>query len=128
MENFRACFLPCGDGDSFGYHHGSWEFAALSEIRPQLDALGGCEKTGRAPGIQCINALRLPTTYGWKNSLFSPKAGGCGASMRSMCIGLRFWRPEWLTNLIVVSIESGRMTHHHPTGYMGGVASAVFAR
>lgn len=52
------------------------------------------------------------------------KGGGCGASMRAACIGL-FYRSD-VEKLIAVTIETGRVTHHNPVGYLGAVVSAYF--
>ncbi|CAF0913289.1 unnamed protein product [Brachionus calyciflorus] len=82
----------------------------------------------RAPGnttIDAVHKLRETRENGFQIA-FNEKGGGCGASMRSPCIGLRFSRPEQKNELIEFAIESGRMTHHHPLGYLGAVAAALF--
>jgi ADP-ribosylarginine hydrolase len=62
----------------------------------------------------------------WDSLPYSNAGGGCGASMRTMCLGLVFAAPAQRQWLLASSVEAGRMTHNHPTGFLGGVVSAVF--
>ncbi|XP_037546950.1 protein ADP-ribosylarginine hydrolase [Nematolebias whitei] len=84
---------------------------------------------GRKPGpssILGVSQLR-PGEEGGFRVPYNPEGTGCGAAMRSMCIGLRYPRPVQLLSLVAVAVETGRMTHPHPTGFLGAVASALFA-
>lgn len=72
----------------------------------------------------------------WNEIPFDPKAGGCGAAMRAMCIGLRFPRESERALLIATAVgnqlrvlkrsESGRMTHNQPVAFFGAFVAALF--
>jgi len=82
---------------------------------------------GRAPGKTCMKTLSIidEDAGNWNKIPYSQlKGGGCGASMRAACIGL-FYQAD-LDKLIGVSIETGRITHHNPVGYLGALVSAYF--
>ena len=79
----------------------------------------------RAPGTTCMRGVSVLKHGGYKIPFYG-KSIGCGASMRAMCIGLRYPGTEQLDDLVAVSIESGHSTHHHPIGFLGSLASALF--
>ena len=89
----------------------------------------GCKDMGgRAPGPTTLNGvsrLRPNTPQGYCIP-FNSRGGGCGAAMRSAPIGLAFSRTDQLEDLVAAAVESGRMTHNHPTGYLGSLAAALF--
>ena len=72
----------------------------------------------RSPGATTTGACYKLKPFAPKGYYipFNPRGGGCGAAMRAMCIGLLYPDEENLDKLIEISVESGRMTHNHPTG------------
>ena len=53
-------------------------------------------------------------------------SGGNGVAMRNLCIGLAFHKPKDINKLIEYSIETGKITHLNPIGFLGGLSTAYF--
>ena len=86
------------------------------------------DMVGRAPGNTCKygTSLLKPSIRKGYIIPFNPNGLGCGAAMRAVPIGLYFSDPSQLDDLIAVAIESGRMTHNNPVGFLGSLAVALF--
>jgi ADP-ribosylglycohydrolase len=57
---------------------------------------------------------------------FDILSGGNACAVRSSCIGLAFYGEENREKLINIAIESSRITHNSPIGYLGGLSVAFF--
>uniref|UniRef100_A0A3Q1EKA2 ADP-ribosylarginine hydrolase n=1 Tax=Acanthochromis polyacanthus TaxID=80966 RepID=A0A3Q1EKA2_9TELE len=121
MEHYKAAMLLSGAGDALGYRNQLWEYNSSGPAIHKV-SVGATEKKKR----HNISQLK-PGQEGGYRVKYNPHGAGCGAAMRSMCIGLRYPKPDQLLSLVAVAVETSRMTHPHPTGFLGGVASALFA-
>ena len=85
-------------------------------------------KDKRFYGIRTIKSLDrlINRNLDWERFSYSVNAGGCGASIRSMPIGLFYNGKKNREKLLEISIQSSRITHNNPTAYLGGFASALF--
>ena len=84
-------------------------------------------KERRYYGTRTILSLnRIKNKEDWQKRAFSDNAGGSGASMRCMPIGLFYHGKENREKLLSISIDSSRVTHNNPIGYLGGFSSALF--
>ncbi|KAM9817110.1 inactive ADP-ribosyltransferase arh2 [Neosynchiropus ocellatus] len=97
-------------------------------VRLYVDAMVCLQ--GRAPDPAtvegCVHLKPHNYLLAW-HTPFNEKGSGFGAAAKAMCIGMRYWQPERLDSLVEVSIEVGRMTHNHPTGFLGSLTTALFA-
>jgi ADP-ribosylglycohydrolase len=82
-------------------------------------------------GITTINYLKL-----FKDNIkgkdgrtmpYDKMSGGSGCAMRTICIGMAYFGEENRDKLIEVAIETSRLTHNSPIGYLGGLVIALFS-
>ncbi|XP_058681482.1 inactive ADP-ribosyltransferase ARH2 isoform X2 [Ammospiza nelsoni] len=124
MDKFKAALVLAGVGDALGYRNFSRENNALgAKIQQELKEIGGLENLVLSPD-------KWPVSDNTLMHMATAEAvitgSGFGASTKAMCLGMRYWKPERLESLIEVSIECGRMTHNHPTGFLGSLCTALF--
>ncbi|XP_045211938.1 ADP-ribosylhydrolase ARH1-like [Mercenaria mercenaria] len=83
----------------------------------------------RHPDETCLNSCKILLACKAVDKYIIPfnvKGTSNAASVRTMCVGLMYHNPNDLDRLIAISVECGRMTHHHPTGYLGALTTALF--
>jgi len=81
----------------------------------------------RLGGLKTFESLTiLKKTRDPLQIIYQESAGGNGASIRSMAIGLAFSGSKNRNTLIEYSIEIGRLTHNHVYGYLGSLVTALF--
>lgn len=85
------------------------------------------EKNIRFIGNMTANAIKKFTdNIDGRTLPYNQDAGGNGCAMRTHAIGLAFHGEKNRDMLIEISIQSSRMTHNSPIGYLGGFTSALF--
>uniref|UniRef100_A0A8B9NC37 ADP-ribosylarginine hydrolase n=1 Tax=Accipiter nisus TaxID=211598 RepID=A0A8B9NC37_9AVES len=142
VEAYEAAMVLSGVGDALGYRGGRWEYCTSGpQIHAELAELGGLEAITLEPPewpVSDDTVLHLATAEGLATGVregdmeVGGRGDGDGGVKDSkdkgggMGIGTRYPHARELPTLIRVSIESGRMTHHHPTGYLGALAVALF--
>lgn len=82
--------------------------------------------SGRAPGKTTGKSIKVLEVDGsnWNKIPYNSRAYGCGGSMRSACIGLAYY--DNIDMVVALGVESGRMTHHNPVGYLGSLGASYF--
>ncbi|XP_038045372.1 protein ADP-ribosylarginine hydrolase-like [Patiria miniata] len=96
-----------------------------------VDCMSARMMANRRPSTSLLRAtalLRPAEPQGWELPFDDSSRTAVEAcpAVRSVCIGLRFHKPSQLGSLISTAVESARITHHHPTAYLGAVTAALF--
>lgn len=87
------------------------------------------EKKGfyRFPGIMTTRAINnITKDHDSRHDPYSKSAGGNGACMRSLCIGLLFYKEADFEKLVEMSITLSKLTHNAPIGFLAGFTASYF--
>lgn len=86
-------------------------------------------KLQREFGVMTAKAIQNWTEKNDERSTsYNPFSGGNGCAMRTLPIGIRFYKDSDLDKLIEYSIETSKLTHNSPIGFLGGLATAYFIK
>jgi len=78
-------------------------------------------------GRQTLDAIKnINSGINWRNFSYNKSAGGNGGAMRTMCIGLAFYKTNDLLKLIESSIMISSITHPNSLSFLGAITSALF--
>lgn len=58
---------------------------------------------------------------------YNPLTNDDGSATRTLCIGAAFYKEEQLETLIELSINTSKLTHNSPSGFLAGFVTAYFA-
>ncbi|TRY58254.1 hypothetical protein DNTS_028672 [Danionella cerebrum] len=144
VEHYKMGMVLSGAGDALGYRNQLWEYNQSGpSIHQELQQLGGLKNISvELPDwpVSDDTVLHLATAEalatGKDGEELLHKVAFCYVEgMKDMegrkpgpssILGLRYPHPHQLSSLVSVAVETGRMTHPHPTGFLGAVASALF--
>lgn len=122
MAIARSLILNDGDLDKL-------ENVTVKQLIRACDNMADDKKNGlnRYIGVAVDkHANQLKNGKDWRSFEFDPMGGGNGAAMRNNCIGLAFHGEENRDKLIRYAINSSKMTHVNPIGWLGGLSTALF--
>lgn len=80
----------------------------------------------RDPGDTTMAALEKQKIIEWNELQYDRTAKGAGAAMRSGCIGIFYPGSHNRKKLVVLAIESSRITHNSAIAILGSVVAALF--
>lgn len=86
------------------------------------------QKIKRYPGTNINKYIdKFTDVVDGRNLPYDPRSGGNGAAMRALPVGMALWREEELDLLIKCSVETSKVTHNSPIGYLAGFTASYFA-
>ncbi|CAI8044507.1 [Protein ADP-ribosylarginine] hydrolase [Geodia barretti] len=124
-QRYEACMVLSGVGDALGYKNASWEFCRsdwrVSDDTVMHIATAEALLTEWSDSDQLYSSIALKYLESMKDMDGRAPGITCSRKVHMLDPHKKVW-----TNWLSVSIESGRMSHHHPTGYLGSLAVALF--